>query len=141
MGTHTSSASDLTPDEKRNPLTTLPLSPTNTIITPIIPSLTNITIPSLNLSPDEKRALLFNVGNLFEVPEEEFDKNWWPLVSNIWTQYNSRKYINGDFCKIFTCRFTKHRDSSKRKKEVPTKKRRMTMTRPPGLCHAKIKVL
>jgi hypothetical protein len=141
MGTHTSSASDLTPDEKRNPLTTLPLSPTNTIITPIIPSLTNITIPSLNLSPDEKRALLFNVGNLFEVPEEEFDKNWWPLVSNIWTQYNSRKYINGDFCKIFTCRFTKHRDSSKRKKEVPTKKRRMTMTRLPGLCHAKIKVL
>ena len=133
---------DLTPDEKRNPLVTLSLSLTNTIITSTIPPLMNITTPLLNLAPDEKRALLFNVGSPFEVPEEEFNKNWWPLVSNIWTQYNSRKHINGDTCKVFTCRFTKHRESSERKnEETPTKKRRTTMIRPPGFCHAKIKVL
>lgn len=133
---------DLTPDEKQSSSTTLSLPLTNTAITSATPPLTSVTAPPLSLTPDEKRFLLFNVGSPFEVPEEEFDKNWWPLVSNVWTQYNSRKHINGDTCKVFTCRFTKHRDSSERKdKEIPTKKRRTTMIRPPGLCHAKIKVL
>lgn len=132
-----------TPASSENPvLTTLPLTLTDTIITPTLFPVTSISTPSLDLTPDEKRSLLFDAVSPFEVPEEEFDKNWWPLVSNIWTVYNSRKHINGDSCKIFICRFNKHRDSSERKnQEDSTKKRRMTMVRPPGLCYAKIKVL
>src|SRR6185369_15390838 len=88
---------DLTPDEKQSSSTTLSLPLTNTAITSATPPLTSVTAPPLSLTPDEKRFLLFNVGSLFEVPEEEFDKNWWPLVSNVWTQYNSRKHITVGF--------------------------------------------
>ncbi|RHZ74083.1 hypothetical protein Glove_227g182 [Diversispora epigaea] len=42
-----------------------------------------------NLTPDEKRNLLFDVTCSLEIPMKDFDENWWPLVSNIWTQWNS----------------------------------------------------
>ncbi|RHZ86811.1 hypothetical protein Glove_44g33 [Diversispora epigaea] len=79
--------------------------------------------------------------NTLEISEEEFDNSWWPLVSNVWTQFNSCKLNNGDSWKVFTCRFTKHRESSTRKENIPIKKRRTTMIRPANICHAKIKVI
>ena len=50
-----------------------------------------------NITPDEKRMRLFNVNEPIELSIEEFEKNWWPLVTNVWTQYNSYKHVNGDF--------------------------------------------
>src|SRR5437764_12648112 len=95
-----------------------------------------------NLTPDEKRNLLFDVNCSLEIQMEDFDKNWWPLASNIWTQWNLYKQENGNVRKDFTCRFTKHRESSTRKKEnIPNEKRRITKIRPSKLCHAKIRVL
>ncbi|RHZ79647.1 hypothetical protein Glove_143g94 [Diversispora epigaea] len=62
----------------------------------------------VHFTSDEKRALLFNIKNTLEISEEEFDNSWWPLVSNVWTQFNSCKLNNSDSWKVFTCRFTKH---------------------------------
>ncbi|CAB5200016.1 unnamed protein product [Rhizophagus irregularis] len=94
-----------------------------------------------NITSEEKRNLLFDVNCFLEVQMEDFDENWWPLVSNIWTQWTSYKQVNGNFWKIFTCYFTKYRDSSTRQKEnISNEKCRITKTRPSGLCHAKIKV-
>ncbi|PKY39722.1 hypothetical protein RhiirA4_440230 [Rhizophagus irregularis] len=98
--------------------------------------------PAANLTPDEKRSLLFDVSCSLEIPMEDFDENWWPLVSNIWTQYNSYKQVNDNVRKDFACHFMKHRESSSRKKEnIPIEKRQITKTRPSKLCHAKIRVL
>ncbi|CAG8820899.1 8940_t:CDS:2, partial [Cetraspora pellucida] len=70
---------------------------------------------------------------------EDFNDNWWPVVSNFWTQWGSYKQVNGDIRKVFTCHFTKHSESSSREKEnIPNEKRRVTKTRPSGLCYAKI---
>jgi hypothetical protein len=74
-----------------------------------------------HLTSNEKRALLFNIKNTLEILEEEFDDSWWPLVSNVWTQFNSCKLINGDSWKVFACHFTKHRESSTRKENIPIK--------------------
>ncbi|RHZ85663.1 hypothetical protein Glove_63g14 [Diversispora epigaea] len=64
-----------------------------------------------------------------------------PLVSNIWTQWDSYKYANGDTRKTFTCHFMKYRESSTRQKEnVPNEKYRITKIQPSGLYFAKIKV-
>ncbi|PKY57815.1 hypothetical protein RhiirA4_510990 [Rhizophagus irregularis] len=98
--------------------------------------------PAANLTPDEKRGLLFDVTCPLEIPIEDFDENWWPLVSNIWTQWNSYKQANGNVRKDFACRLTKYQESSSRQKEnVSIEKRRITKTRPSKLCHAKIRVL
>jgi len=73
---------------------------------------------------------------------EEFDENWWPLISNIWTQWDSYKQVNGNIQKDFVCRFTKQRESNTRNKEnIPNEKHRVTKIRPSKLCHAKIRVL
>jgi hypothetical protein len=111
------------------------ISPVNTSATTLVAAqMTNITL-------EEKRNLLFDVNCSLEVQMEDFDENWWPLVSNIWTQWTSYKQVNGNFWKIFTCHFTKHRDSNTRQKEnIPNEKCQITKTRPSGLCHAKIKV-
>jgi hypothetical protein len=94
-----------------------------------------------NFTPDEKRDLLFNINHTLEIPMDDFNENWWPIVSNIWTQWNSCKHTNGDVRKVFACRFTKHQKSSMRQKEnIQNEKRRITRTRPSGLCNAKIKV-
>ena len=39
-----------------------------------------------NFTPDEKRNLLFDVDCPLEIPMDDFNENWWPIVSNIWTQ-------------------------------------------------------
>ena len=94
-----------------------------------------------NFTPDEKRDLLFNINCTLEIPMDDFNENWWPIVLNIWTQWNSSKHTNGDVRKVFACRFTKHRKSSTRQKEnILNEKRQITRTRPSGLCNAKIKV-
>ena len=80
--------------------------------------------PAANLTPDEKRGLLFDVSCSLEIPIEDFDENWWPLVLNIWTQWDSYKQANGNVWKDFACRLMKHRESSSRKKEnIPIEKR------------------
>jgi len=65
-----------------------------------------------NITPTEKRMRLFNVNEPIELPIEEFEKSWWPLVTNIWTQYNSHKFVNGDSWKIYVCHLAKHQESS-----------------------------
>ncbi|CAB4488030.1 unnamed protein product [Rhizophagus irregularis] len=44
-----------------------------------------------NITSEEKRNLLFDVNCSLEVQMEDFDEIWWPLVSNIWTQWTSYK--------------------------------------------------
>uniref|UniRef100_U9TK48 MULE transposase domain-containing protein n=1 Tax=Rhizophagus irregularis (strain DAOM 181602 / DAOM 197198 / MUCL 43194) TaxID=747089 RepID=U9TK48_RHIID len=72
---------------------------------------------------------------------EVFNEEWWPLVSNIWTKWDSYKYVNGDIRKTFACHFMKHRESSTRQKEnVLNEKRRITRIRPSNICSAMIKI-
>ncbi|PKY23585.1 hypothetical protein RhiirB3_437841 [Rhizophagus irregularis] len=96
---------------------------------------------SENLTPDEIRNLLFNVDCSLEIPIDDFNENWWPLITNIWTKWTSYKHVNGDVWKVFACRLMKFRESSTRQKEnVPSDKRRITKKRSSDLCYAKIKV-
>lgn len=85
-------------------------------------------------------SLFFNIKDHFEVPDEEFDNILWPLVTNIWTLFDLYKFKNGDFWKVYVCRFIKHRNSSTRQEDVPIEKRRKTNIQPSGLCEAKIKI-
>ncbi|CAG8530523.1 7486_t:CDS:2, partial [Cetraspora pellucida] len=64
---------------------------TNTIVT-------NLTAV---LTCDQRRALLFNIQQLFEVPMKEFDDEWWPLVMNFWVKYSHKKLVNGNSWKTF----------------------------------------
>src|SRR6266498_4019363 len=61
---------------------------------------------SANFTLDEKWNLLFNINDSLEISMEDFEENWWSLVSNIWTQWNSYKLENGNYWKVFACRFT-----------------------------------
>ncbi|CAG8837350.1 8387_t:CDS:1, partial [Gigaspora margarita] len=96
---------------------------------------------SQSLTTNERRALLFNVGEPFEVSMHDFDHEWWPLVSNIWTRFSYKNHSNGNSWKAFAYRLTKHNYSSGRKDGIPLEKCRKTKTRPPNLCSAKICVL
>jgi MULE transposase domain len=98
-----------------------------------------ITLTS-NLTPDEMRNLLFDIDRTLEIPMETFNDKWWPLVSNIWTKWDSYNYANGDIRKTFACRFMKHRESSTRQENIPNEKRRITKIRPSGICSAMIKI-
>jgi MULE transposase domain len=91
-------------------------------------------------NPDQKRHLLFNVEKPLELSIEDFDKNWWPLVSNIWCLYSYKNNVNGNSWKVFLCRFNKHYKSSTRKEDVSHEKRHVTKVRPANLCSAKIKI-
>lgn len=93
-----------------------------------------------SMSIEQKRLCFFNVDNTFEVPAEEFDSEIWPLISNIWTRYNSWKCANGDFWTVYACRLMKHNKSSTRQDGIPANKRRNTSTRIEGICEAKIKI-
>src|ERR1044071_3442482 len=115
----------------------------SSVATSLAVTLTADLTPNLtpNLTPDEKRELLFDVGHSLEIPIDDFNENWWPLITNVWTKWNSYQHANGDFWKVFACRFMKFRESSTRKKEnIPNEKRRVTKTRSSRLCYAKIKV-
>jgi hypothetical protein len=87
-------------------MTSLPLAVVTPASTPLIITSTS------NLTPDEKRELLFDVSRTLEIPMEDFNEEWWPLVSNIWTKWDSYEYANGNIRKVFACRFMKHRKSS-----------------------------
>ena len=112
------------------------MNPPTTIINPSIISPT-----SGILTPNQKRVLLFNINEPLEIPMQEFDNDWWPLVSNIWTGFSYRNHVNGNSWRSFTCRFTKHNQSSSRKEGIPLEKRRKTKIRQSELCFAKIKVI
>ena len=105
-------------------------------------SLTPVTtcLCSDTLTPDQRRVLLFNVDQPFEVSIEDFDQKWWPLVTNVWIRYNNYNHVNGDSWKVFSCHFSKHNESSTRKEGIPSEKRRKTKVQPADLCFAKIKV-
>ena len=51
---------------------------------------------NIPISRNQKRNLLFNVNQLLELSIEEFDKEWWPLVSNIWTGFSCKNNVNGN---------------------------------------------
>ncbi|CAB5190677.1 unnamed protein product [Rhizophagus irregularis] len=75
------------------------------------------------ISEKQKRILLFNVNQPLELSIEEFDKEWWPLVSNIWTGgFSCKNNVNGDSWKVFVCRFKKHNKSSTQKEGIPNEK-------------------
>ncbi|CAG8849296.1 29906_t:CDS:2, partial [Gigaspora margarita] len=93
------------------------------------------------LTPDQRRGLFFNVNYSFEVQVQDFNKEWWPLTTNVWTKYNSKSQNNGNLWVVYACRFTKHNQSSSRKEEVPCEKHRKMKVRQPDLCYAKIRVL
>ena len=100
-----------------------------------------INIPTSEaLTPNQKRIRLFNVEQPLELSMKEFDEEWWPLVSNVWTGYSYKNNVNGDSWKVFVCRLNKHNKSSTRKEGVPYEKRRVTKIRPSNMCYAKIKV-
>jgi len=80
-------------------------------------------ISTTSLTPNQRRTLLFNVQQPFEVPIEEFDAKWWPLVTNVWMKFNYRNHVNGNSWKTFLCRFNKPFKSSTRKEDVPSEKR------------------
>ncbi|PKK75856.1 hypothetical protein RhiirC2_735576, partial [Rhizophagus irregularis] len=50
------------------------------------------TFSATNLTPDKIRNLLFNVDCSLEIPIDDFNENWWPLVTNIWTKWTSYKH-------------------------------------------------
>ncbi|CAG8801048.1 7017_t:CDS:1, partial [Gigaspora margarita] len=51
-------------------------------------------ILNTNHTPDDRWILLFDVNLSLEIPIEDFDENWWPLVTNVWVQWNYYKYAN-----------------------------------------------
>ncbi|GES83591.1 hypothetical protein GLOIN_2v1777773 [Rhizophagus clarus] len=51
----------------------------------INPSTSTMSTTSPTLTTNQKRALLFNINEPLEIPIQEFDNDWWPFVSNIWT--------------------------------------------------------
>ncbi|RHZ77044.1 hypothetical protein Glove_186g21 [Diversispora epigaea] len=85
----------------------------------------NIDLPtSKGLTPNQKRDLLFNIKQPLELLIEEFNNNWWPLISNIWMGFNLKKKVNGDSLQTYTCRFTKHNPSSTRKEVINGEKQK-----------------
>ena len=72
-----------------------------------------INIPTSEaLTPNQKRIRLFNVEQLLELSMKEFDEEWWPLVSNVWTGYSYKNNVNRDSWKVFVCHLNKHNKSS-----------------------------
>ncbi|CAG8836986.1 20060_t:CDS:2, partial [Gigaspora margarita] len=94
-----------------------------------------------SLTTNERHVLLFNVSEPFEVSMHDFDHEWWPLVSNIWTRFSYKTHSNGNSWKAFACQLTKHNHSSGRKERIFLEKHRKTKTCPSNLCFAKICVL
>ena len=43
-------------------------------------------VDTSTVTPDEKWKLLFDVNCPLNISIDDFNENWWPLVSNIWTQ-------------------------------------------------------
>ncbi|CAB4379012.1 unnamed protein product [Rhizophagus irregularis] len=80
----------------------------------INPSTSTMSTTSPTLTANQKHALLFNINEPLEILIQEFDNDWWPLVSNIWT--------------------------GSQKEGIPLEKCQKMKTRPPELCFAKIKV-
>ncbi|RIA81772.1 hypothetical protein C1645_836427 [Glomus cerebriforme] len=58
-------------------------------MTPFASNIINIPI-----SEKQKWNLLFNVNKPLELLIEKFDKEWWPLVSNIWTGFSYKNNVN-----------------------------------------------
>jgi hypothetical protein len=92
----------------------------------------------------ERRSMLFNLEQPITVPTEEFNKQWWPLVDNVWTSSYNGILSTGDVhdpYRVYVCRLSKPRESSSRSSEVPAKKRRNTTVRVALECRAAIKVI
>ncbi|RIA84790.1 hypothetical protein C1645_831780 [Glomus cerebriforme] len=49
---------------------------------------------NISISKKQKWNLFFNVNKLLKLLIEEFDKEWWPLVSNIWIGFNYKNNVN-----------------------------------------------
>ena len=111
---------------------------------------TNLSAPTANLPVTERstpimdieqrRALLFNVGDGLKVPLGEFDEEWWPHISNVWMETSKSKRLNGDYSNIFICHFAKAKKSSTRTDDIPNDKQWKTKLRLVDLCTSTIKV-
>src|SRR2546423_3087357 len=108
-------------------------------MTPFASNIINIPVSEAP-TPNQRRNLLFNVEQPLKLLIEEFDKEWWPLVSNIWTNFSHKNNVNGNSWEVFICQFNKPKKSSTRKEGIPQEKRHITRIRPANLCFAKIKV-
>ncbi|RUO96803.1 hypothetical protein BC936DRAFT_141428 [Jimgerdemannia flammicorona] len=97
-------------------------------------------LPSVGFSANEKCALLFNVGSPLKIPMKEFDEQWWPLISNVWTECSHYKSLNSDFWKTFSCHFAKRIKSSSRKEGVVPDKHQKTKSQPVDICSSRIKI-
>ncbi|KAI8363196.1 hypothetical protein B0O80DRAFT_523811 [Mortierella sp. GBAus27b] len=91
-------------------------------------------------SASDRRNLLFNVNQPFDLASGEFDKEWWPLVSNVWAKTSTNYLSSGDTWTVHVCRLSKPYRSSTRKEGVPSDKRRKTHARAAIPCAASIKV-
>ncbi|RHZ87659.1 hypothetical protein Glove_33g268 [Diversispora epigaea] len=91
---------------------------------------------------DEKEDLdddLDEMGylQLLETLAQDFNSNWWPLVSNVWTWFNLKKKANGDSSQTYTWHLIKHNQSSTQRRESQVINSENSFI----LCFAKIKVL
>ncbi|KAF8950179.1 hypothetical protein BGZ46_004691 [Entomortierella lignicola] len=96
--------------------------------------------PGTTQVPEHDRSELFNLKDPIVLPTKDFKEVVWPLISNVWTQYDHYKSVTGETSYIYACRMTKIRKSSTRKDDVPAKRRRVTSTRKPLDCKIKIRI-
>ena len=64
---------------------------TPSAVTPVLPVSSPVSVPLIitstsNFTSDEKRNLLFDINRALEIPIDDFNDEWWPLVTNIWTK-------------------------------------------------------
>ncbi|RHZ73628.1 hypothetical protein Glove_230g12 [Diversispora epigaea] len=72
---------------------------------------------SKELTSSRNCDLLFNISQLLETLAQDFNSNWWPLVSNVWIWFNLKKKANGDSSQKYTWHLTKHNQSSTQRRE------------------------
>ncbi|KAF0496519.1 riboflavin-specific deaminase [Gigaspora margarita] len=77
------------------------------------------------------------MNEMFKLSTEDFNKQW-AFVDNLWTRFNSYILDNGDERKTFVCRLSKPRESSGRKKNIPSENLHVTWKRPAINCGARI---
>lgn len=97
----------------------------------------------------KKHTLLFNVikdvdKNPLEIPLQEFDDHWWPLISNVWVltgglQPYTKDGVFGCYS-VYVCHLAKTKESSAWKEGMPIDKRRKTAVHIPFECEASIKI-
>ncbi|RHZ62891.1 hypothetical protein Glove_334g17 [Diversispora epigaea] len=59
---------------------------TANLLDPPVSLTTNVdSLISKEITPSQKHDLLFNINHLLELSVQEFNNDWWSLISNVWT--------------------------------------------------------